>query len=337
MRPHHRVFLLPFLVLVLGGLASGCGLRPEIAPTPTVPPTFALAPSATPLPVTPALVLVAPESADQSIASSAEEALGALAARAEMHFVRQTSLPEGDATDIALLLALAPDAGLQAWAAAHTGIQTAGLGINGLQATPNVSVIAPDGLRYDQLGFALGYLAAMTTPEYRIGAFAMEDTPEARAMARGFVAGGTFYCGLCRPLHPPYLGYPVLLDSVPPDLATAGLTTLLAAPAPHSAADLVLDTTAGRTFLVGTGEVPAELAQIWVASADFDVSGALDEVWEQALAGQGGLVMPLGLRYHSVDPARVSPGRLAFAQALLPDLAAGRIDTGVDPATGQTR
>jgi len=259
-----------------------------------------------------------------------------LAAAAQVEFVRQATLPEGEAKAIALLVALPPDPGLQAWAQAHSDVQAAGIGIPGLQAAANLSLIAPDGLRYDQLGFSLGYLAALTAPEYRIGALARDASSQSLSLARGFVAGGTYYCGLCRPLHPPYLGYPALLEAAPSDPAAAGVTTLLLAPAPVTAAEAGIDASTGFA-LVGVGEPSAELAGLWLASADFDVKGALALAWEQAQAGSGGGTWPLGIRIHTIDANRVSAARLALAEALIAELVAGRVDTGIDPATGQPR
>jgi hypothetical protein len=323
------------VVALLIGL-PGCNLRPPAGSTP-ISPTFAPAlPTVTPPPPTPRVILVAPGEAEAGLAQQVETALQSLAEAANFEFVRQPTLPEGDAGTIALLVALPPDPGLQAWAQAHPDVQIAGFAVPGLQAAANLSIIAPEGLRHDQLGYALGYLAALTTPEYRIGALALDSFPPSLSLVRGFVAGGTYYCGLCRPLHPPYLAYPALLDAAPPDPAAAGITVLLLAPVPASAAEAGIQASAGFT-LVGVGTPSAELAPLWLASADFDIVGALDRLWEESQTGVGGVTLPLGIRLHSVDEGRVSAGRLALTERMIAELVAGRIDTGVDPATGQPR
>jgi len=281
-------------------------------------------------------ILVAPDAADPRIAGEAELALQELATGEGAEFVRLDSLPDGDPATIMLLVALSPDPGLQSWAESNPSVQTASIGIVGLQATANLSLLAPDGIRYDQLGFALGYLAAMVTPEYRLGALALEASAEHLALARGFVAGGTYYCGLCRPVHPPYEAYPVLFQAPGGELASSGVTTFLVAPPPVSFADLGLSTSPGLAFL-GPDDPFSDLAPSWIASADFEVSKCLEALWTQVQTGPGGMIMPLGIRFHRVDPARVSEGRLELAEALLGDLVEGRIDTGVDPLTGELR
>ena len=117
---------------------------------------------------------------------------------------------------------------------------------------------------------------------------------------------------------------------------SSGVTTLLVAPPPASLADLGLSPAPDLAFL-GPDDLFSTLAPSWLASADFEVDEAFDALWTQLQAGEGGIVMPLGIRFHRVDTARVSEGRLELAETLLGDLAAGRIDTGVNPLTGELR
>jgi len=324
------------LLLASLALTLSCSLERASTPTPAVSTPTASPPNPSPTSAPRRVILVSPDAAGTAIAGQAELALQALASGLGVVFERMNALPDSEGTAIALLVAMPPDLGLQSWAEANPQVQTAALGIAGLQATPNLSRIAADGLRYDQLGFALGYLAAMVTTEYRVGALARDTSPPTLALARGFVAGGTYYCGLCRPTYPPYVAYPVLAEGAEADLASAGLKTLLVAPPPASLADLGLAPSAGLG-LVGPGAPRGDLAGAWIASADFDVDGAVRLLWEGLQRGEGGATYPLNIRFHSVDNARVSEGRLRYAEALLEDLAAGRIDTGIDPETGQPR
>lgn len=335
--PLHSSRVRTILILAASlALTTGCSLQHSSTPPPIAPSPTASVATPQPTHVTPKVILVAPDLADAALADQAGTTLRDLAASSGMEFLRQTSLPGGDSSAITLLVAVPPDLGLLSWAEAHPQVQTAALGIPGLQSAPNLSRIASDGIRNDQLGFALGYLAAMVTSDYRIGALVRDSTPAALSLARGFVAGGTYYCGLCRPTHPPYVAYPVLFKEPDADLAGAGLTTLLVAPPPASLADVGLTTSAGMALL-GLGEPPVDLASVWIASADFDVDGAIRALWSQVETGEGGGTYPLSIRFRAVDAARVSEGRLRRAEALLEDLAAGRIDTGIDPQTGELR
>lgn len=321
------------IALALTALTAGCGRPQPASPTPTAVPTAVVA-LASPTPPAPRMALIAPaESAHRDIAAQAEAALQSMASAAAMEFVRLDALPS-DAAGIELLVVLPPDPGLQAWASAHPDVHAVSLGIPGATAGPNLSVLAPDGFRYDQLGFALGFLAAMVTPEYRLGALALDSSPDTLALTRGFIAGGTYYCGLCRPIHPPYLEYPAQLGTTA-DLAAGDVTAVLVAPQPDSVAALGLPANPALMF-VGVGEPPGELAASWIASAGFDLAGALETTWAQIQTAQPATSAELPLRFYSVN-AGVSEGRLALAEALLADLAAGAIDTGVDPLTGELR
>ena len=286
------------------------------------------------------MILVAPtiagDATGAALVAQAQAALEQLAVTAEMEFSTLEALPEDEAAGVALLVALPPDPGLQPWAETHPAVHTVSLGIAGLQPAPNLTAISPDGIRYDQLGFALGYLAAMVTPEYRIGAVVLDASVANLALARGFVAGGTYYCGLCRPVHPPYVEYPAYLEGRPANIAAEGLSALLVAPQPQSLTDLGLPANSD-VALVGVGEPASDLAPSWIASGDFDVAAALEAAWTQAKTGQGGTTIPLGIRFHLVNTSVVSEGRLALAESLLADISAGLIDTGVDPLTGELR
>jgi hypothetical protein len=334
LRPQARMRATLLLIAILA-LSVSCTAQPAVTPTPVEPAPIVLTPTPAP-PPTPQILLVAPEGTDARIAAQAELALQKLANGAGAKFIRQRALPDGDSAAVVLLIALAPDPGLQVWAQSHPEVQTASLGIPGVRAAENVSLLAPDGVRYDQLGFALGYLAAMVTPEFRLGALVLEPTAESLSLARGFVAGGTYYCGLCLHAHPPYGPYPLLLDGRGVDLAALGVTTLLVAPPLASLADLGLTSSSGIA-LVGFGDPPAEIAPSWIASADFDLAAAIGAAWARAQSGQAGTTIPLGIYFHSVDSALISEGRLRLAEALLAEMAAGRIDTGVDPLTGGLR
>jgi len=338
-RPATQMRSLLTAVLLLG-LVTGCNRQQATLPPPTATPDAAAIATSSPTPTVSRMVLVAPVTGDNASSAQLTEltraALRELATSAKMEFTSLEALPGDEAAGVVLLVVLPPDPGVLAWAASHPGTQVVSLGITGVQPASNLSVIASDGIRHDQLGFALGYLAAMVTPEYRVGALVLDSSAAHLALARGFVAGGTYYCGLCNPIHPPYVEYPALLERAPADWTAEGISTLLVAPQPQSFRDLGLPSNSGIAF-VGPGAPTGELATAWIASADFDIASALNAAWAQAQSGEGGTTLPLGIQFRSVDESVVSEGRLGLAEALLVDLAAGVIDTGVDPLTGELR
>ncbi len=110
------------------------------------------------------------------------------------------------------MVALPPDPGIANLAAANPQAQFLAVGIPGVTVTSNLSQIGSDGERPDQQGFLAGYLAAVITPDWRVGVISQSDSPAGKAAQNGFTNGVIFYCGLCRPSYPPFIQYPILVD-----------------------------------------------------------------------------------------------------------------------------
>jgi hypothetical protein len=90
--------------------------------------------------------------------------------------------------------------------------------------------------------------------------------------------------------------------------------------------------------MIGTGSPPPDIRSNWVAGIGFsDPVTAVQELWPALLDGQGGKSVALTVELKDVNPQLVSPGRQQLVEEMLLDLQAGYIDTGVDPATGESR
>ena len=202
--------------------------------------------------------------------------------------------------------------------------------------------------RPDQMGFLAGTIAAEITPDWRVGILTAVGSGEGEAMRQGFVNGVFYFCGLCRPLYPPFpnTGYPITLQ-IPAggnaadqqaainQLRSWQVGTVFVDPA--IADDALLDqlAEAGINFILA-GPPPQQNRLNWVASLGFgDSLQAVAAGWSAILAGESGgsLALPLGLA--ETNPDLLSPGRQRLAEEMLNDLNAGLIDTGVDPAVWQ--
>ena len=80
-----------------------------------------------------------------------------------------------------------------------------------------------------------------------------------------------------------------------------------------------------------------ELKSFWLASVQPIPEEALETIWPSLMSGEGGQNLPMPLAIVDTNPLHVTPGRLNLATALIPDLLAGYVDSGVDPQTGETR
>ena len=90
--------------------------------------------------------------------------------------------------------------------------------------------------------------------------------------------------------------------------------------------------------LILVGPPPEGQPEYWVASIGAaDPLQSVRDMWPDLLNGEGGVIVELPLGFTAVNPDLLSPGRQRLAEAMLADLLAGYIDTGVDPITGEAR
>ncbi|MBN2548270.1 MAG: hypothetical protein JXB15_03865, partial [Anaerolineales bacterium] len=253
--------------------------------------------------------------------------------------------------DLRLVIALPgaePDAGGTALAALAVAIpQTPvlAIAIPDLPQLPNLSVIGPQGWRQDQQGFLAGLIAAMITPDWRVGVISVTDTLPGQAARQGFVNGATYFCGLCTSYHGPVVKYPLYVE-LPSNASSAewqaaaqllldkAVKTVYLAPAVEDPG--LLDMLASRGVqLIGGGLPPDDLQAHWVLGLAPDPAAAVARILPELLSGQPAQVEPMPLAFVGVNPVLFSPGRQELAAKILADVLQGYIDTGVDPLTGQ--
>lgn len=328
------------LIILIASILSACGLGGKTAtptPAPTVTPTSL--PTLTPTPVVPLAILVLPADMEKTESDAFQKVVYDLAQQAGMHFQVRNSLSPADLEPgLKVVIALPPDPGLAALAAAAPQVQFLAVNIPGVTAGGNISALAATS-QVDIPAFLAGYTAAMISDDYHIGIMIPKDNADAQKAAAAFSNGMAFYCGLCRPFY--YLPYtfPQVIE-IPstektsnygaygdilitqhkvytiylyPDIAAKELTDYLS--------------TTG-TQVIGVS-LPSSKPSGWVMTISPDEIKAIQAAWPDLLAGKGGqnVQAPLGLA--DVDPTLLSPGKQRLVQQTLDDLEAGRIATGV--------
>jgi len=294
------------------------------------------------------VVLLAPEAADPRLVAELQAELTTLAAQAGYRFQLRPTLSPVELDQVRLVVALPPYPGLVDLAAAGMGAQFLAINFTDLQATDNLSVVAGPQDRPDQVGFLAGYTAAAISEDYRTGVISESETVTGNASRLGFINGVTFFCGLCRPVYPPFpqTGYPITVelpvDAGPEDWA-ATVTYLSSWEVqtvfvqPSLADERFLATLAeGGIHYILADTVPAGRKDQWVASLGY--KDPLDDVrvlLPNLLDGQNKQHVILPLSFIAVNPELLSPGRRSLAERMLADLLAGYIDTGVGPLTGE--
>ncbi len=355
MRSRYLFNLLAALLIGIAWLLSGCGksgptVTPTSASSPSPLPSATLIPSQTPSPTPepPLAILLAAPGADQATVDTLQTGLNDMVATAGLRWqVRQslstTDLPPG----LRLVVVLPPDPGTADLAAAAPSTQFLALGIPGLPSVPNLTVIEPQDSRPDQQGFIAGVIASMLSADWRAGAISLSDTVAGRAARTGFLNGAIYFCGLCRPAHPPFYQYPLYFE-LPSTATTAEWQEAANYMVDHYANTVYVYPGAGDEVMlsilanagvniISSGDPPEAALSTWAVSLDTDslslikhqVQGLLDG----SLSGGQSLVVPIQFTHINADV--FTPGKQRLAEQILSDLQAGYIGTGVDLTSGE--
>lgn len=333
----HQRFIILFVVIVV--LLSACGGNQSagtLTPVPTDTPI--LAPTLTATPPTPLAILVLPADLDPETSNLYQKTVYDLTQTSGYRFQVRNSLTTADLEPgLKIVIALPPDPGIAALAAAAPQIQFLAINIPGIAAGGNISVLG-DGSQPEVAGFLAGYTAAMITDDYRIGMLLPKDNADAVRALNAYFTGMKFYCGLCRQMffynwtYPQYLEigaeqdpadydafadilmlqYKVETIYLYPDIATQDLMTYIG--------------TTGVS-MIGT-KSPEQRPAGWVMTIQPDVIQAIKNAWPGLVSGQGGITVQSPLGLSDVDPNLLSPGKQRLVEQMLNDLQAGLINTG---------
>ena len=335
-KPSALIISLAFFILL-----AACG--PKTTPTPEatpLPPTE----TAVPAPASPLAMLVLPADTPDALSKEYQSAVYDLAQSTGYRFqVRNSLTPEQAATEpgLEIVIALPPDPGIAALAAAVPDVQFLAVNVPGVTAGGNVSVIGGKDDASSAAPFLSGYITAMLSQDYRTGLIAEKDAAETPAIEAAFDNGWGFYCGLCRPVAPPYYDYPLIVE-MPVD--TAGNEAVAygdylvdhqanAVYLPPAVADeALINSLASRgVLLIGETAPPDGARGSWIATIQPDWLGAISEAWPKLVAGEGGFSVPSPISLTDINPDLLTPGKQRLAEETLSRLARGEIDTGAGP------
>ncbi|MEW6086192.1 MAG: hypothetical protein AB1607_16505 [Chloroflexota bacterium] len=338
------LYLLILITLVL----SACGNNePSVTATPLPSETPVIPPTLTSTPTVPLAILLLPADLDPEASNLYQKTVYDLAQTSGMRFQVRNSMAPEELTEpgLQIVIAVPPDPGIAALAAAAPQVQFLAINIPGVAAGGNISALG-DTTQSDFPAFLAGYTAAMITDEYHIGMMMPKDDPDAQRAAAAFRNGMIYYCGLCRVIYFPAFClaenlqscYPQYID-IPSNedptrygpyadylILQRDVETIFVHP---GVAEPDLLTYIGTTgvSLIGTF-LPEERPGGWVMTIQPDVIKAIQNAWPQLMAGEGGLAVQSPLGLSDIDPTLLPPGKQRLVQETLDALQNGLIYTG---------
>jgi len=325
------------LVLAALVLAACRGSGSQDLVTPTDMETLAYATvTPSPAPEPQQVLLVLPPGSEDDFSRRLEAAIQQLGERDSLVVQKVSDLPAKFDESQRTIIMIYPDESFLAVVRRYPDRTFIAVAAESLPAEPNMWILGNSGSGMDQAAFLSGYIAAMLTPDWRIGALQSFETRGGRQLDRAFINGGVFFCGLCRPAFPPYFSYPayVALNELSDRSARAALVTaeemglqvVWVAPELRPLLD-ALQLPAGFSFL-GTSEPSSNLAGSWIATVRPAPEQRLEELWEAILAGAPAELVPIPIVIENVNSSVLTPGRLGQADQIRLELEKGYIGTG---------
>jgi hypothetical protein len=323
-------------------VVAACGSNTP-APTNTPVPTDTPIPlpTLTATPTVPLAILVIPNTLDPDTSNLYQKTVYDLAQASGLRFQVRNTLTAADfEPGLKIVIALPPDPGIMALAAAAPDVQFLAINIQGITPGGNVSVLG-GGSQSEIAAFLAGYTAALVTDDYRIGMMIPKDNPDAIRALNAYANGRTYYCGTCRPFYylnwsfPQYVEIPADQDKDTYDSFADILMLQYKVRTIYLYPDIAIPElynyvgTTG-TYMIGT-ITPEQRPAGWVMTITPDVIKAIQNAWPQLVAGQGGITVQSPLGLSDIDPEILSPGKQRLVQQVLDDLQAGRIDIGSTP------
>lgn len=330
-----------FVVLLITACES---VTPQVTPQPTETP---IASTSTPveispvLPEEPAVILIVGAEADEDRLLSTRSALETLLAGSGYSYEVHDGFPSNLVTpNLRVVVGVGLGSDLAGFAAQNPSIQFIAVDTVGVTPTTNLSVVGDPVEEARRLAFMAGYLAALTSTDYKAGALIPGDEENSDDLAESFVIGARFFCGLCLPKYPPFNRFPQW-DTLPLENAADGFE-----PAVDNLVNLGVENLYLHhsllspeilTYLSETGirlisdGQPDVLRGNWMGTLIVNPGPGLMAIWSDVFSGTGGFKQPGSIQLEDLDAGWVSEGRYFLFEETLGDLEAGLISIEAAP------
>lgn len=338
---HFLAFLLTLALLTACASPAETPSSPDATSVPLSTATLQPTSGPTPTPAPPLVILVLPADLNDEDSQAYQAVVYDLAQAMGYRFQVRNQLDEADLEPaLKIVIALPPDPGIAALAAAAPQTQFLAVNIPGIQPGGNVSILGSDSIRADQVAFMAGYIGAMVTEDFfQVGAMLKKDSPESPVIQKALTTGRTYYCGRCLPIgwytqytYPSFIEVPA--DAKPAEynayadyLIVQKKVEMLFIQAGLDTPELLQYLSTVGVLMIGT-QSPFKKVSGWVVTLQPDYLDALKTAFPELAAGQGGRAFSAPLSFSDINPELFSPGKQIDARRVLDDLLRGYIDTG---------
>lgn len=200
--------------------------------------------------------------------------------------------------------------------------------------TENLSVVGDPRVNQQHQALMAGYLAALVSEDSKIAILVPSETEDSNIILDAFIDGARFYCGICRPLYPPYNSFPqwetlavenarsgfgAVIDS----LVSKGVE-IVYVPGALATPELLSSLAELNIKVIGDTN-PDILRNNWVATVKADPGSALVELWPDLLAESDAEQISSLVILDDTDSGLVTEGRYRIFQEMAADLQAGLI------------
>jgi len=347
LKKNRAIIWLLVILLVL----TGCGARTENADSPedetiTVVPETEIAPIGTPTPLAPVGVLLTPPGSDQGLVDELNPIIGGYIRDLGLRFQVLSNLTPDNfqQDDYQIVVVLAPFPELQTLAEFAPDTKFLAVGFNDLVPGANLSILRSGGGDFDVQGFIAGYIAALITDDWRVGALSVQENPDALAARDGFRTGVKYYCGLCNPkysptginyLYPKYIDLPV--DATDLDISAnvdflvdRAVNTFYIVPGVGTPLIYNMLVAYGKNIIGPGSDYQEEYKDNWVVSLEYNLLAAVEEFWPLFIEADGGLEHIPPLLLTDINYDLLSEGKLILAEKILEEVSSGYIKTSYE-------
>jgi hypothetical protein len=302
-------------------------LTPEISPTPE--PTYTASP--------PIVVFIPPANDFLALSEPISSTLESLSAQAGWSFVSTNQLtPEILREEIKVAVFIDPTDEIRELIETNADTHFIAIGSEGFSTRDNLSLIGPNGFRFDRQVFLGGYIAALLTQDWRVGEIIDVSQQQLTTVELSFRNGLKFYCGLCQLTFPPFHNYPIFTslegdwNSSIEFLQTYNVNTvfLYVDDFDLDAIDSLLES---GLLLIGITSPPESIRSNWVATIRHKPEEILIEKWDEITSGEGGWVVEIPLRLEDLNQSLISEGKQRLIDEILIDIQTGHVDPAVTP------